>query len=79
MHRLIWRRLFNEAVKGEPWAQKMALDYIGRAQSNRELKDWEFHQDLEKLEKQFDEAREIFSEKSAQEVRDKWRRKSRKR
>ena len=77
MHRLIIRRINNQAANGNTRAQKMALDYMGRAQSGREAKHWKFHDDLERIETQFEEESEIFSEKSAREVRDKWRKKSR--
>jgi hypothetical protein len=78
MHRLIMRRLFIQAAKGDLQAQKMALEYISRAQSYREAKDWKLHQELEQIEMMFEKDSEMFSERAARRGRNKWRKKSRK-
>jgi hypothetical protein len=51
MHRLIIRRINNQAANGNTRAQKMALDYMGRAQSGREAKHWKFHKDLARADR----------------------------
>jgi hypothetical protein len=51
MHNLLIRALIHKGVKGDTKAAKMALEAIHRAQSGRELKEWQFFKDLEKVER----------------------------
>ena len=79
MSRLIIRQLLIKVLKSDNLREILnALGYIERAQSAQENRDWKFYQDLEQVEKSFEDISVLISEAGALEHRDKWRRKSRK-
>lgn len=78
MYQLIIRQLLIKATKSDNLRQIItALNFFERAQSSRESKDWKFYQELEQVEKSFEEFSELASETIALEHRDKWRKRSR--
>jgi hypothetical protein len=77
MHRVILRQFFNKSAKGDAKEQKMALDYIERAQNGRETIDRTLYGNLERIELQIDKAGEIFSEEEANKVRNDLRKRTR--